>query len=1124
MPERKTRTNKILIAILFAALALAPTAGRAATPSFRIFFDHFDDDNGSGLIDCGETFTLQVLLVDDTPAVSPITPSTGTITIPTNVFGVHWAYTPGSLLLDSTLTENCSITSVLEGNSFSDDQAIFTYQCVGESNPGGHSYVLSVLIEGKYVGFSGAFQVFAEDRLNGGGILTDTLTGSNVTGCVPVDLTLSKTDGGLSVFPGQTVAYVLSYGSLGGPASNCSLRETVPANSTFNPSAASPGWSCSPSNSAGSQCTFALGNLPAGAAGSKTFAVDVLATTTAVNLANTAIIATDSTDVTPGNNTASDTTPINPGLPDLALTKSVTAGGGVPGSTVVFRLDVANLGTGLAANSNAQETLPPHSTFNAALSSPGWTCAGANCTNPLGTLIAGANRALSFAVNVDSPLPFGYNALANTACASTSTPNDPPANNCGSASVPLDAAPSVSITKSLASGTGAPGATLTFALTATNSGNRDSSTLTFRETVPAHTTFSAALSPGWVCPTPVAGSACTYQRPGIPGGGGSATVTFSVTVDNPLPSGVLKITNSACIATSGSPDDCDSIDVPTNGSPMLNIIKRVTSGAAIPGQVLTYTLTVQNTGNQGSGLIQLEEEVPSHTTFDSEASSPGWACAATTAGSDCHLAVGTLAGGGATLSRTFSVRMDSPLPAGVTEIGNTACATSGGQPPVCDTVTVPTQASPELAILKAAAEATAEPGQALTYTIAVSNNGDQDAVNVVVTDPLPSFTTFDAALNNAAWACSSSTCSATLATLDAGETVTLTLNLRVAATIPEDAAALLNTACATDDPMRRVCSSVLTPLGGAPDLQIQKTYIGPPLSPGADLSFHLALSNGGTRDASGVQLREIIPPASSFQPLGSDPRWSCSSTTPGSACVLVLSLPAGASDSATFVLRADDPLPEGLRQISNSACLLIAVGDLVTCDDTSTPLPIRVTATLTDSQPGNFDRNGNDKLDAGETLHYRLVVTNPSAQAALNLRVATELDEHLALVTGTVLTTDGTVSSGNQPTDSVPTVTLPDLAPGGSVTIEFDALALPTVAGLASIQSQGTITGPEIEPARTDDPDTDAPLDPTATPLGDGGAEVHTIPTLGQIGLAVLAILLACAALPLLRRRRASIP
>lgn len=111
-----------------------------------------------------------------------------------------------------------------------------------------------------------------------------------------VDLTLLKTDGDAVAFPGATLAYTLTWGNAGGlAATGVVLTDTVPAHTTFDAVASTPGWSCVPDTGAGSVCTLALGAVAGGGGGAAVFAVTVDDPVAAgvTELSNTASIADD---------------------------------------------------------------------------------------------------------------------------------------------------------------------------------------------------------------------------------------------------------------------------------------------------------------------------------------------------------------------------------------------------------------------------------------------------------------------------------------------------------------------------------------------------------------------------------------------------------------------------------------------------------------------------------------------------------------------------------------------------------------------------------------------------------------------------------------------------------------
>jgi hypothetical protein len=107
------------------------------------------------------------------------------------------------------------------------------------------------------------------------------------------------------------------------------------------------------------------------------------------------------------------------------------------------------------------------------------------------------------------------------------------------------------------------------------------------------------------------------------------------------------------------------------------------------------------------------------------------------------------------------------------------------------------------------------------------------------------------------------------------------------------------------------------------------------------------------------------------------------------------------------------------------------------------------------------------------------------------------------------------------PGDASPLVAVPLLGTGASLAITFRvtvASSLPP--GLENLSAQATVTGSDVAPAVSDDPDTPEPLDPTLTPLAaaTGPPPARGVPTLGGIGITTLVALLAAAGLARLRR------
>lgn len=115
-------------------------------------------------------------------------------------------------------------------------------------------------------------------------------------------------------------------------------------------------------------------------------------------------------------------------------------------------------------------------------------------------------------------------------------------------------APDLSITKSDGGAQVEPGGTISYTLTYANNGTGGATGVVITDVVPANTTFNAgASSAGWSClPDGNDGSTCTLAIGALGAGSGSQMATFAVTVDDPRPTGLVQISNTATIADDGA--------------------------------------------------------------------------------------------------------------------------------------------------------------------------------------------------------------------------------------------------------------------------------------------------------------------------------------------------------------------------------------------------------------------------------------------------------------------------------------------------------------------------------------------------------------------------------------------
>ena len=265
----------------------------------------------------------------------------------------------------------------------------------------------------------------------------------------PPVLSLSKTDNGVTVEPGDVIVYILNAANApgSGTAFDVTLTETVPVGTTFDEaSSGGPGlWSCPDGSPAGTVCVQDLPDLAGGGLEGAFFAVlvdDPLAAGID-QIDNTATV--DAVNATPAGN--SDSTPVD-AAPDLAITKDDGGISSFPGGVIPYTLTVVNNGNQGATGVEISDTVPDDTVFNEAASGGAgvWSCAdlsppGTVCVFTVGSLPGGGAGApsVTFAVTVDNPYT-GDGFVDNTATASDDGANGPdqnPADNEDSDSTPV---------------------------------------------------------------------------------------------------------------------------------------------------------------------------------------------------------------------------------------------------------------------------------------------------------------------------------------------------------------------------------------------------------------------------------------------------------------------------------------------------------------------------------------------------------------------------------------------------------------------------------------------------------------------------------------------------------------
>jgi len=260
--------------------------------------------------------------------------------------------------------------------------------------------------------------------------------------------------------------------------------------------------------------------------------------------------------------------------------------------------------------------------------------------------------------------------------------------------------------------------------------------------------------------------------------GKSISIFFDVTVNVPFPNSVTEVSNQGTVSggnldptLTDDPDDPTGSTDPTLTSilaaPVLAGATKTVSdvplgngdGMAQAGEILTYTISVANSGNGGDVNVNINDVLPAELSLDLGSVAVvlgGGASGAvdSSAGNTLNVTVASVPGAGGSVTVTFNATLASPVPAGFETLSNIA-QVSSTKVPLFDTTQadIAVDAIPVFTLDKDDGGVSVDPGATVIYTLTYENTGSQDASNVVVDDTVPVGTTFDAAASSGGWSC-----------------------------------------------------------------------------------------------------------------------------------------------------------------------------------------------------------------------------------------------------------------------------------------------------------------------------------------------------------------------------------
>lgn len=415
--------------------------------------------------------------------------------------------------------------------------------------------------------------------------------------------------------------------------------------------------------------------------------------------------------------------------------------------------------------------------------------------------------------------------------------------------------PDLTITKTDGLETANPGQTITYTIVVKNEGEYKADDVVVTDTLPAHLTFVSANP---AVATQV-GNILTWNL-GTMNVDAEQVITVNASIDAVMPFGTTEIVNTATVTTTtdepntenNSATDTTSV----SAAPTIALTKTASSATVNAGGEVTFTMNWSVGGNSQVTNLVLTDVVPANTTFVSANNGGTYVSGTNTV--TWNLGTKNPSDNG---SVTMTVRVFSPLANG-TVITNTATLDSTENSLVQAAASVTVVSAPILNITKTVNKAQVNPGTTVTYTVTVSNTGNDQAINVVLTDTLPTgFTFVDGG---------TSTKTFNLGTIAAGASVTTTYVVNVAADttagVKENIAkakADNHTEVSARVPVEVIIPQVLSDTS-APVLKITKTVSVTFANPGNTVTYTVVVENTGDAVAVNVQLQDLLPAGFTF--------------------------------------------------------------------------------------------------------------------------------------------------------------------------------------------------------------------------------------------------------------------
>ena len=489
-----------------------------------------------------------------------------------------------------------------------------------------------------------------------------------------------------------------------------------------------------------------VGGLANGATATLELIASVQTQNAGTNTARVTAVDQTDPDSTPGNDIESEddqsSISFSPATVDVSLTKTASPMRPAVGSDVTFTVTASNAGPDAATGVVVTDVLPAGLTFVSASPTAAYNSATGVWT--VGSLASGDSSMLQLVARVENT-----GDKTNTAEVTAleqfdinSQPGNGVASENDQASVTITpASADLSITKSVDDASPNVGQTITYTVTVNNAGPDVAENVMVRDTLPSGVTQQSAIASSGA----YSEATRVWTIPSL-SVGASASLQITALVDTPGDK-----TNSAEIIASSQfdPDSTPDNNIASEddqASALLSpelvdlaLTKSINDSAPNIGDTITYTLMLANSGPTTATGVMVTDLLPSNLTFSGSTQTTGtynastgvWDVGQVAVGDTPTLTINAVVGSTRGETNTAEITaVDQP------DVDSTPANGVVGEDDIAST-TFTTQIA-DLSLTKTVDNAMPNQTDNVNFTISLSNEGPNNATDVVVTDLLPS--------------------------------------------------------------------------------------------------------------------------------------------------------------------------------------------------------------------------------------------------------------------------------------------------------------------------------------------------------------------------------------------------